>query len=99
VVGYEACVLVTEQPSLGIHGPGRDNCVGGSVCDGVRLEAEPKVKDHPSPAYLFLCGSVSEVVHALVASFLRKIGKDVSFLKERDVLKIKEIHSAITTNR
>jgi hypothetical protein len=54
VVGYEACVLVTEQPSLGIHGPGRDNCVGGSVCDGVRLEAEPNVKDHPSPTYLFL---------------------------------------------
>lgn len=45
------------------------------------------------------CGSVSEVVHALVASFLRKIGKDVRFLKKKDLLKIKQIHSAISTLR
>jgi hypothetical protein len=45
------------------------------------------------------CGSVSEIVHAIVASFLRKIGKDMKFLKSYDLLKIKEIYNAITYNK
>ena len=45
------------------------------------------------------CGTVSEIVHAITASFLRKIGKDMKFLKDCDLLKIKEIHNAITYNK
>jgi hypothetical protein len=43
-------------------------------------------------------GSVSDTVHAIVAAFLKKTGHDMSFLKERDHNKIKEIRRAIKYN-
>lgn len=46
----------------------------------------------------FAGGTVSDNVHAIVASFLRKIGKKMSFLKERDINRINEIRRAITSN-
>jgi len=44
----------------------------------------------------FAGGTVSDNVHAITASFLRKIGKQMNFLKERDLNRINEIHRAIT---
>jgi hypothetical protein len=46
--------------------------------------------------YGFAGGTVSDNVHAIVASFLRKIGKKMDFLKERDINRINEIRRAIT---
>jgi hypothetical protein len=40
-------------------------------------------------------GSVSENVHAIIASFLRKIGKQMDFLKEEDIKQINAIRRAI----
>jgi hypothetical protein len=40
--------------------------------------------------------SRSEVLDALANSFLRKIGKDVSFLHEQDLLNINKLKRAIT---
>ena len=47
----------------------------------------------------FADGTVSDNVHAIVASFLRKIGKRMDFLKERDLNRIKALHRAITDNK
>jgi len=44
----------------------------------------------------FAGGTVSDNVHAIVASFLNKIGKKMDFLKERDINRINEIRRAIT---
>lgn len=44
-------------------------------------------------------GTVSENVHAIVASFLRKIGKKTDFLKETDINQINNIRRAITVLR
>lgn len=45
----------------------------------------------------FAGGTVSDNVHAIVASFLRKIGRKMDFLKERDINKINELRRAITS--
>jgi hypothetical protein len=42
-------------------------------------------------------GSVSENVHAIVASFLRRIGKQMDYLKEEDIKQINNIRRAIAT--
>ena len=47
----------------------------------------------------FAGGTVSDNVHAIVASFLRKIGKRLAFLKARDLNRIKELHRAIIDNK
>lgn len=44
----------------------------------------------------FAGGTVSDNVHAIIASFLKRIGKKMDFLKERDISRIKEIRRAIT---
>lgn len=43
-------------------------------------------------------GSVSENVHAIVAAFLKRIGKQMNFLKPCDIMRINEIRRVITTN-
>ena len=43
-------------------------------------------------------GSISDTAHAIIAAFLRQTKHDMSFLKERDVNKIKDIHRAVTYN-
>lgn len=43
----------------------------------------------------FAGGTVSDNVHAIVASFLRKIGKQMNFLKERDNSRINALRRAI----
>lgn len=47
----------------------------------------------------FTDGTISDNVHAIVAAFLSRIGRDMSFLKERDLSRIKEIRRAITNNK
>jgi hypothetical protein len=44
----------------------------------------------------FAGGTVSDNTHAIVASFLRKTGKKMDFLKKRDLNRINELHRAIT---
>lgn len=44
----------------------------------------------------FAGGTVSDNVHAIIAAFLSRVGKDMSFLKDRDKNRIKEIRRAIT---
>ena len=44
-------------------------------------------------------GSVSENVHAIIASFLRKTGHVMDFLKETDTMQINRIRRAITYNQ
>jgi hypothetical protein len=41
-------------------------------------------------------GTVSDNVHAIVASFLRAVGKKMDFLKEKDINRINAIRRAIT---
>jgi hypothetical protein len=47
----------------------------------------------------FAGGTVSDNVHAIVAFFLRKIGKQMDFLKSRDFNRINALHRAITYNK
>ena len=42
-------------------------------------------------------GTVSENVHAIIASFLRRIGKQLDFLKPCDIKQINEIRRVLTT--
>lgn len=42
-------------------------------------------------------GTVSDNINAIVCAFLEKTGHDMSFLKKRDILRIKEIRRAITS--
>ena len=44
-------------------------------------------------------GSVSDSIMAICACYLERSGCDVSFLKERDRLKMKEMHRAISHNQ
>jgi hypothetical protein len=41
-------------------------------------------------------GTVSDNAHAIIASFLRRVGKKMDFLKDRDINRINEIRRAIT---
>lgn len=47
----------------------------------------------------FAGGTVSENVHAIVAAFLKRIGKKLDFLKPCDIAQINEIRRAITYNQ
>lgn len=42
-------------------------------------------------------GTVSDNAHAIIASFLSKIGKQMNFLKYRDINRINALHMAITS--
>lgn len=41
-------------------------------------------------------GTVSDNAHAIIASFFRRIGKQMYFLKERDINKINDIRRAVS---
>ena len=47
----------------------------------------------------FAGGTVSDNVNAIVCAFLEKTGHDMSFLKTRDRLRIKEIRRVLTYNQ